>query len=214
MKNYIPQNEMLFLRIIKASMGLFIIGFSIGVFLKLNIGVDPGSVLISGISKTFNTNYGNASLALNIILISIMFLIDKKYVHISSFLGAFVVGYSANFGSMVTLHIVPNIAEINIIFKFLVIFAWMFILSIGVVLYIEQNLGLGALDGFPELICDKFSLSYDKVRIVQDITIVTIGFLLGGQIGIGTLLCAILTGPMIKFNKDLYAKFIKNNTGD
>lgn len=197
-----------FKKIIKIIIGFFIIGFSIGVLLDVGIGVDPGSVLISGISNMTKLSYGKASLLFNAVLVFLIYLLDKSYVHISSFLGAFVIGYSANFGKMIVLEIFDDISTWNIIIKIILVIIWTYVMAFGIEIYISQNLGVGAIDSLSELISNRFKWKYDYIRILQDLLFVIVGFILGGELGIGTLICVLLTGPMIGSIRKLLRKNI------
>jgi hypothetical protein len=184
-------------KIVVAVIGLMIVGVGIGFILLADLGVDPASVFQTGLSKQLNISYGNASALVNVFILSIIFFIDKKYISVSSVLAIFCIGYVADFTLTITSSVIgdPNL----IIVRALLLLVGTFIMGFGVAVYIRAKLGVGAIDLVSEIISDRSRFQYRYIRIAADFSFIVVGFLLGGKLGVGTIVIALVTGPIVQF---------------
>lgn len=185
------------MKYVYASLGLIVCGFGVGFFLFGGLGVDPASVFVTAIAGIFNTTYGVASLFINLIIITIVFFIDRKYINYSSIAALFLIGFSADI-MQVILGAIFGISS-NIIFKFLIILVGLVVMSFGTALYTLQDLGIGAFDSISEIISRNLKKPYRWVRMAVDMILLIIGIILGGDFGVGTVIAAIMIGPAISF---------------
>lgn len=184
-------------KLIVAMAGLIICGMGVGIFLYSGLGVDPASVFELGIGNVFHVSYGTASAAINVVILVIVFFLDKSYINIASILAIFGIGYTADFVNFVLGIFLKG--EQHIIVRLLMIIIGLFIMSTGIATYIRADLGVGAIDLVSEIISRKLKISYRIVRVSADVAFVIIGFILGGAVGIGTVLAAFMTGPAVQF---------------
>ncbi|MEH7225540.1 BCR, YitT family protein [Bacillus sp. JJ1566] len=70
--------------------------------------------------------------------------------------------------------------------------------GIGIGIYMEANLPKTPIDGMMVAISSRFSLSFNSVRMGIEITGAFLGFVLGGPVGLGTLVIALLLGKIIQ----------------
>ncbi len=189
--------EGLIRKLIVAMAGLMICGTGVGIFLYSGLGVDPASVFELGVGNVFHISYGTASAAINVVILVIVFFLDKSYINISSILAIFGIGYTADFVNFVLGIFLKG--EQHIIVRLLIIIIGLFIMSAGIATYIRADLGVGAIDLVSEIISNKLKISYRIVRVSADVAFVIIGFFLGGAVGIGTVLAAFMTGPAVQF---------------
>jgi len=187
----------LFLKILVAITGLMISGVGVGIFLYSQLGVDPASVLELGLGNVFHLSYGTASALTNIVILAIVFVVDKAYINLSSLLAIFGIGYTADFMKFILDSVIRG--ELNLFVRIIMILIGCLIIAIGIATYIRADLGVGAIDLVSEIISNKLKLSYRVIRVVCDITFVVIGYLLGGTIGVGTVVAAFMTGPAVQF---------------
>lgn len=187
----------LFLKILVAIVGLMISGVGVGIFLYSQLGVDPASVLELGLGKVFHVSYGTASALTNIVILVVVFLVDKAYINLSSLLAIFGIGYTADFMKFILNSVIKG--ELNLFVRIIMILIGCVIMAIGIATYIRADLGVGAIDLVSEIISNKLKFSYRVIRVVCDITFVVSGYLLGGTVGVGTVVAAFLTGPAVQF---------------
>lgn len=193
-------------RLFVVLLGLILAGVGIGLFLYSGMGVDPASVFQTGVSGVLHIGYGTASALSNIVILAIVFFLDKRYIHIASLLAVFAVGYSADFTSIL-MHLLFT-GQMPILAKLVLLLIGTTITALGVAVYIQGGLGVGAIDMISEVISDKCKLTYKYVRMTADILFVIVGYLMGGVIGMGTVVSALLTGPIIAFFRPFVKKWI------
>ncbi|WMC93773.1 YczE/YyaS/YitT family protein [Kineothrix sp. MB12-C1] len=196
MKGKIFQKKLV-LQILVAIVGLMICGVGVGIFLYSQLGVDPASVLQLGLGNVFHVSYGTASALSNIVILFIVFIVDKSYINLSSLLAIFGIGYTADFVSFLLDFFIKG--EPGIAIRILMILIGCLIMAVGIATYIRAGLGVGAIDMVSEVISNKLKFSYRIVRVVCDITFVVVGYLLGGIVGVGTVVAAFMTGPAVQF---------------
>jgi len=184
-------------RLFIVTLGLLLCGIGIGILLFSNLGVDPGSVFIMGISKVFSISYGLASALVNGSILILVFFVDKKYINIASVMAMIMIGFTADYTNMFISTFIPT----EFIIRFILIFVGCVILSLGIATYLSGDLGGGAIDLVGVIISDKKKFPYNYVRIAVDVLFLAVGFLLGGKVGVATIVLALLTGPLIQFFK-------------
>ncbi|TCL57956.1 hypothetical protein EDD76_10770 [Kineothrix alysoides] len=187
----------LLLQALVAIVGLMICGVGVGIFLYSQLGVDPASVLELGLGNVFHVSYGTASALTNIVILAIVFIIDKSYINVSSLLAIVGIGYTADFVRFLLDFFIKG--EPHLAARILMILIGCLIMATGIATYIRAELGVGAIDMVSEVISNKLKLSYRIVRVVCDITFVAVGYILGGTVGVGTVVAAFMTGPAVQF---------------
>ena len=183
-------------RILTSLVGLILCGVGVSMFLYSGMGVDPASVFELGLAKVFRISYGTSSALINVVILLIVFFIDKNYINISSLIAIFGIGYTADFVRKILSILIQG--EPNLILKLVLILIGLFIMSCGIATYIMADLGVGAIDLISEIISRKSKMQYRVVRVIGDVAFVVIGFLLGGTVGVGTVVAAFLTGPTVQ----------------
>jgi len=183
-------------RILTSMVGLILCGVGVSMFLYSGMGVDPASVFELGIAKVCGISYGTSSALINVVILLIVFFIDKSYINISSLIAIFGIGYTADFVRKILSILIQG--EPNLILKLVLILIGLFIMSCGIATYIKAELGVGAIDLISEIISRKSKVQYRVVRVIGDVAFVVIGFLLGGTVGVGTVVAAFLTGPTVQ----------------
>lgn len=80
----------------------------------------------------------------------------------------------------------------------------------GASCYLTADLGASPYDAVPFIIYDHNNkLSFKVVRMAWDIGFMAVGFILGGAVGIVTIICSVMLGPVISFFQKKLEKFLK-----
>ena len=195
-------------RILTSLVGLILCGVGVSMFLYSGMGVDPASVFELGLAKVFRISYGTSSALINVVILLIVFFIDKNYINISSLIAIFGIGYTADFVRKILSILIQG--EPNLILKLVLILIGLFIMSCGIATYIMADLGVGAIDLISEIISRKSKMQYRLVRVIGDVAFVVIGFLLGGTVGVGTVVAAFLTGPTVQLVRPSIEKVLNS----
>ena len=170
--------------------GLSIFGFGHAILFGSNFGVSPWMVLAQGLAIEFEIGIG-----LSIIVVSfgvLLFWIPlKEKPGIGTFINFFVVAAVIE----MTLPYIPYQTDISL--KLLQVFLGILVIGIGGSIYLIANLGPGPRDGLMTGISKKTEIPMAYVRNALEISVVIIGWSLGGTAGVGTLIFAIMIGPVI-----------------
>ena len=170
--------------------GLSIFGFGHAILFGSNFGVSPWMVLAQGLAIQFEIGIG-----LSIIVVSfgvLLFWIPlKEKPGIGTFINFFVVAAVIE----ITLPYIPY--QTDIFLKLLQVFLGILVIGIGGSIYLIANLGPGPRDGLMTGISKKTEIPMAYVRNALEISVVIIGWSLGGTAGVGTLIFAIMIGPVI-----------------
>ena len=88
-------------------------------------------------------------------------------------------------------------------------------LCIGNIFYMGAALGAGPRDSFTLAMAKKTGLKHGHMRVVVEIVVLVFAFLLGGKLGLGTIITTLGTGSIMQLNMDLFkfdAKEIKHES--
>ena len=147
-----------------------------------------------GISRSLHILYGNASIAVSLTILVIDILL-KEPIGIAMFIDAVVVGKAVDYFNWV--HAVP--ACDSLVTGIPVMFAGLVILAYTQYTYMIASLGCGPRDTLLVGLAKRVKkLPIGAVSIALLSTATLIGWLLGGPVGVGTLICAFATGPVMQ----------------
>ncbi len=182
------------LNMLIAAVSLFVNGFGLYLTIRANIGAAPWDVLNLGISKTFGILYGTASIAVSLTILLIDILM-KEPVGIAMFIDAIVVGKSVDFFNR--LDLIPQCQSMLTGIPMLI--AGLIVLAYTQYTYMIASLGCGPRDTLMVGVAKrvkKIPIGVVSIAILSTATL--IGWLLGGPVGVGTLICAFGAGPIMQ----------------
>ena len=177
-------------RIAQLLVGLFFYGIAIALMVHAGIGVAPWDVLTQGIAHQTGLPFG---ILTNIIGIGVLLLWIpiKQKPGIGTVLNVLLIGPSAELG----LALIP--APEGIVLQVAYFAGGLALLAIATGLYIGARFGPGPRDGLMTGIHRRFGWKIWIVRTAIEVTVLTVGWILGGNVGLGTLAFALLIGPMV-----------------
>ena len=182
------------LNMLLAAGSLFVNGFGIYLTIQANLGAAPWDVLNLGISKTLGILYGNASVAVSLTILAIDVLM-REPIGIAMFIDATVVGKSVDFFNW--LHPVPKCSSPLVGGP--VMLLGLVILAYTQFTYMAAALGCGPRDtllvGLAKRV-RRIPIGAVSIALLSSATFV--GWLLGGPVGVGTLICAFAAGPIMQ----------------
>ncbi len=182
------------LSMLLAAGSLFVNGFGIYLTIQANLGAAPWDVLNLGISHTLGILYGTASIAVSLTILTIDFLM-KEPVGIAMFIDAIVVGKSVDFFNW--LHPVPKCT--SLVTGIPVMLLGLVILAYTQFTYMAAALGCGPRDTLLVGLAKRLRrIPIGAVSIALLSSATFIGWLLGGPVGVGTLICAFAAGPIMQ----------------
>ena len=185
--------------------GLTIAHLGVSMFLVSAMGTDTFTVFIQGLALTCQKftgtvfpTVGTVHVIILCLIMVIMLFTTKGYIKPGTVICAFCGGPIIDFFNWIILPFVNEGSHIAI--RAIVMVLGCVVLSIGMSVVINSEAGTGPNDLIAIVISDKLpKIQFRFVRIGCDVFFIIIGFLLGGVVGIGTVVAAFLTGPLVQF---------------
>ena len=170
--------------------GLVLFGLGEGLLIVSFSGASPWSVLAQGISLNVDFSIGTITLFISIGVLFFWTFLNQKP-GIGTILNALIIAFMID----VCIKFVPT--PENYISQLLLAIIAVLIVGLGGGIYLVANLGAGPRDGLMIGLQQKSNLPIATVRGFIEITVVSIGWYLGGIVGVGTLLFAFGIGPAV-----------------
>ncbi len=177
-----------------AAISLFANGFGVYLTIQANIGAGPWDVLHLGISKTFGILYGTASVAVSYGILAVDILL-REPIGIAMFIDALVVGKAVDLFNH--FNVVPACTSLKTGIP--VMLLGLTIMAYTQFAYMIASLGCGPRDTLLVALAKRAGRIPIGAVSIGLLSLATfIGWLLGGPVGIGTLICAFGTGPIMQ----------------
>ena len=170
--------------------GLVLFGLGEGLLIVSAAGASPWSVLAQGVYLNVGLSIGVITILISIVVLILWVPLNQK-LGIGTILNALIIGLMID----VCIKFVPT--PENYIFQLLLAFIAVLTVGLGGGIYLVANLGPGPRDGLMIGLQKKTNLPIAAVRAFLEITVMAIGWYLGGTVGIGTLLFAFGIGPAV-----------------
>jgi uncharacterized membrane protein YczE len=170
--------------------GLTLFGLGEGLLIVSASGASPWSVLAQGLYLNFGFSVGTITIFISFIVLLLWFPLNQKP-GIGTILNALIIGL------MIDVCIRYVQAPENYIYQILLGAFAVLTVGIGGGIYLVANLGAGPRDGLMIGLQKKTNLPIALVRAALEITVMSIGWYLGGTVGVGTLLFAFGIGPCV-----------------
>lgn len=184
------KGTLIFLRLF---IGLMLCSVGTVMTINGNLGLQPWDVFHQGISKILNITMGQASIMVSAIIIIVDYIAGEKigWGTISNML---VIGIFMDI--LMLNHLLPVFH--NEILRVISIMIGMLLMSIGSYMYIGVGLGSGPRDGLMVALTKKTNKSVFIVRTVIEIFVLIVGYIMGGSVGVGTIIMVSLIGYFIQ----------------
>ena len=170
--------------------GLTLFGLGEGLLIVSFTGASPWSVLAQGISLNVNLTIGTITLLISIGVLIMWIPLSQKF-GMGTIFNALIIALMID----LCVKFVPT--PTNYLSQLILAVISVLIVGIGGGIYLVSNLGAGPRDGLMIGLQKKTGLPIALVRAIIEISVVSIGWYLGGTVGIGTLLFAFGIGPCV-----------------
>lgn len=203
------------LRVVILMIGLTIAHLGVTLFLLTELGSDPFNVLIQGLFRSLSPltgwtflTHGRVHIAVCLLIIAILLIADRRYVKIGTVLCMIFGGPIIDLFTLVLTPLFDMIGAMPL--RILMLVIGCIILAYGMTIVIGSDAGTGPNDLVAVVISDRLRKKFSIVRIIVDVCFVAAGWLLGGTVGSGTVICAALVGPVAGFFLPRNRKIIEN----
>lgn len=184
-----------FFRLLVVIVGLFFYAFGIVLTYRSGVGLDPWDVFHQGISRHTPLSFGIANIVVGATLI-VLTLALKVYPGVGTILNMFLIGSFVDL--LLRFNIVPDLGHLALFWRLLLNAAGVGVIGLGTAFYMTPRLGAGPRDGLMMRLHTLTGLRVAIVRTSIEVCVLIIGFLLGGTLGIGTLIFALGIGPAVE----------------
>ena len=190
-------------RVVILFFGLFIFGIGDSLLIQSKLGNAPWSVLAQGLAKTFNSEIGIFTFIISAIVLLLWVPLKEK----------------PGFGTLSNIVIIAAAIQLgidfvppasNAYFGLAYIFCGIALVGAGSSLYITCGLGPGPRDGLMTALHHKTGIRVGRVRLAIEGTVLVLGALLGGRLGVGTALFALLIGQSVAVFLGIVARLTSN----
>ena len=169
--------------------GLIAYGVSSGLILQADLGVDPWDVLHQGLSRTFGGQVGTWTIGVSLVVLLLWFPLGQRF-GVGTLANAIVVGLGIN----ATVWLLPAQHELTV--QILVLVTGIVFNGVATGLYIGAGFGPGPRDGLTTALAAR-GHPIRVVRTVIEVSVLVVGWAIGGSVGVGTVLYAVSIGPMM-----------------
>ena len=183
--------------------GLMLFGLGEGLLIVSFTGASPWSVLAQGISLNVNLSVGMITLIISLCVLILWIPLGQK-LGMATVLNALIIALMID----LCIKFVPTPS--NFYNQLILAIVSVITVGIGGGIYLVANLGAGPRDGLMVGLQKKTNLPIALVRAIIEITVVSIGWYLGGTVGIGTLLFAFGIGPCVALGLYLVNKIFND----
>ena len=183
---------------------LFLFGLGEAIIIGSGSGVSPWTVLAQGISKRSDFSIGMATFFISIAIL-IFWIPLKQVPGIGTILNAIIIASAID----LTLPYLPQPDDIT--FKIIQACFGILVVGLGSGIYLCSNLGPGPRDGLMIGLQKQTNASLPAIRTIIELLAVISGWLLGGVVGIGTILFVFGIGPCVGIGLTLVEKVSKNS---
>jgi len=185
-----PLRHRLVRRLIQLHIGLILYGASAALMIEARLGLDPWDVLHQGLSRLTGLSIGTMVIAVGF-LVMLLWIPLRQRPGIGTVANAIVIGLAVD----ATLVVLPTPEWLSVRWLFLV--GGIVLNGVATGMYIGARLGPGPRDGLMTgFVARHPRLSIRLVRTAIEVTVLVIGWLLGGTVGWATLLYALSIGPL------------------
>lgn len=174
--------------------GLLVLSLGISMTIKGHrLGIGPWDVFHVGLYENFGLTIGTWSIIAGLVIITVTAIVLKELPKLGTWLNMLLIGIFIDMFNWLLPDLETLVAQ-TIIFILGVV-----VMSYGVGIYVSPNIGAGPRDSLMLVFVKKLGVSLKKARTVIEVVVALLGWLLGGPVGIGTVIIALLIGQFVHY---------------
>ncbi|MFE2319431.1 YitT family protein [Streptomyces sp. NPDC059441] len=189
---YVPLREQPLRRLPQLLIGLALYGFSLSVMVRASLGVNPWSVLYEGLEKHTSLSFGTISAVVGV-LVLLLWIPLKQRPKLGTVANIVVLAYASDLG----LSLIPE--HLGLPARAGLLAGGVLLNGFSIAVYVGARFGPGPRDGLMTGVSGITTRSIRLIRTLIEIIVLAAGWLLGGSVGIGTVLYALTVGTITQF---------------
>lgn len=194
-------------RVAQLLLGLGLYGASMAMLLRSTLGLDPWDVFHQGVQTHWGVSFGTVVIAVSF-LVLLLWIPLRQWPGLGTVLNAVVIGLATD----ATLSVLGSPS--GALGRWLLLLGGIVANGLAGALYIGSQLGPGPRDGLMTGFARRTGKSIRLVRTTIELSVLALGWVLGGTVGIGTLLYAVLIGPIVQFFLPIVTVRLPHPVGD
>ena len=179
-------------RLLQLFTGLAMYGISLAMFIRAGLGLDPWDVFHQGVANRTGLSIGVVVIAVSF-LVLLLWIPLRQWPGFGTLCNAVLVGVFADIGLAVIPPVSLLAGQIGLLGGAIVLN------GIASACYIGARFGPGARDGLMTGLARRTGWSVRLSRTLIEVTVLAIGWVLGGSVGVGTVVYALAIGPLVHF---------------
>ena len=178
-------------RLVQLFVGLVLYGVSMAMLVRSTLGLDPWDVLHEGITRGTGLSFGTVVILVGL-LVLLLWIPLRQWPGLGTIANAVVIGVATD----VSLSLMSEPDSLPVRSALLV--GGVVANGLAGALYIGSQFGAGPRDGLMTGLVHRTGRSVRLVRTSLEVTVLALGWLLGGTVGVGTVLYALSIGPLVQ----------------
>ncbi len=196
-------------RMIMMVCGVLAQGMGLSLLRSVNLGTDPCSCLTQGVTNFVPLSFGTCQLLCHLVTFLFVIRFDTGMIGFGTVGNMCFLGYISDFFKWVWTLVLPVGFFDAAMNRYLLLIPSLAVFLLGAAAYMCAGLGSSPYDALPFIISGHVKkFSFKVVRMIWDISFMAAGFLLGGDVGIVTVLVAFFLGPIITWVQKKLEVFI------
>jgi uncharacterized membrane protein YczE len=178
-------------RLVQLLLGLWLYGASMAMMVESQLGLDPWDVFHEGVAGGLPLTFGTVVILTGLVVL-LLWIPLRQAPGLGTVANVVVIGVASD----VTLLLLEQ--PEGLVTRSLLLVAGIVLNGLAGALYIGAQLGPGPRDGLMTGLVRRTGWSVRLVRTALEVTVLTVGFVLGGTVGLGTVLYALAIGPLLQ----------------
>ena len=175
--------------------GLAVCAVGVWLTLRAGLGVSPWDVLHAGLAAHLHVAFGTVVIGVGLVVLAVSLLLRVRP-GIGTALNIVVIGWLLNV--LLPLPVLRDLARAPYVERVGALLLGTALLGLGCAMYVGAHLGEGPRDGLMVALHDRTGLSIGRTRFAIEAAALGAGWLLGGPVGIGTLIAVVGIGPAVQ----------------
>jgi uncharacterized membrane protein YczE len=172
-------------------LGLFLYGWSMAMMIRAGLGLNPWDVLHQGLEAYLPVSFGTVTILVGVVVL-LLWIPLRQWPGLGTVSNVFVVGVAVDLG----LLLLPGVSGWAL--RVTLLLAGVVLNGLAGAVYLGSHFGAGPRDGLMTGLAARTGGSIRLIRTGIELSVLVIGFLLGGTVGLGTVLYALAIGPLVQ----------------
>lgn len=190
-------------RLVQLIIGLLLFGLSMAMMIRSTLGLAPWDVFHAGIAGRVPLSFGEVTIIVGVAVL-LLWIPLRQWPGLGTVANAVVIGLAADAG------LAHMGAPEALWARLALVVSGVALNGFAGALYIGSQFGTGPRDGLMTGFARRMGISIRLVRTIIEVTVLAAGWLLGGPVGLGTVLYAISIGPLVQFFLPLVTVPVRN----